>query len=391
MGKEGIFVLLCKRTAPRCCLGLARMRQLSSLLQGLARSMALGKERKEEEQGTVLRTSGTLRGEGSGTLAAVWSRRGEKGTNQDCSVVWEGFGCQEDTIFCGIFDGHGQWGHYVSKAVRDSLPPSLLRRWQEAVTLASLINGEKKLCDSQFDLWKQSYLAAAAAVDEELRRSRRLDAVNSGSTALSIIKKGDTMVIANVGDSRAVLGTTSDDGSIAAVQLTVDFKPNLPQEKARIVQCKGRVYCDEDEPGVHRVWLPDREAPGLAMSRAFGDYCVKDYGVISAPEVTQRRITARDQFVILATDGVSSQPPFYALAVGTILLHRLMVVEKWRQVWDVVSNEEAVQIVAATPEREKAAKRLVQWAVRAWRRKRRGYAVDDCSAICLFFHHSPPS
>uniref|UniRef100_M8BAW9 protein-serine/threonine phosphatase n=1 Tax=Aegilops tauschii TaxID=37682 RepID=M8BAW9_AEGTA len=325
----------------------ARMRQLSSLLQGLARLMA-GKERKEEDpQGTVLRMSGTLRGEGSGTLAAVWSRRGEKGTNQDCSVVWEGFGCQDDTVFCGIFDGHGQWGHYVSKAVRDSLPSSLFRR---------------------------------------------LDAVNSGSTALSIVKKGNMMVIANVGDSRAVLGTTSDDGSIAAVQLTVDFKPNLPQEKARIVQCKGRVHCHEDEPGVHRVWLPDREAPGLAMSRAFGDYCVKDYGVISAPEVTQRKITARDQFVILATDGVRDK--FLLSMVVPFLCalpHHLMDVEKWGQVWDVVTNEEAVQIVADTPEREKAAKRLVQCAVRAWRRKRRGYAVDDCSAICLFLHHSPLS
>ena len=40
------------------------------------------------------------------------------------------------------------------------------------------------------------------------------------------------------------------------------------------------------------------------MSRAFGDYCVKDFGLISVPEVTQRNITNRDQFVILATDGV---------------------------------------------------------------------------------------
>jgi hypothetical protein len=65
------------------------MRQISSMLQGLARSMA-GKERKgEEEHGTVLRTSGTLRGEGSETFAAAYSRRGEKGTNQDCSIVWE--------------------------------------------------------------------------------------------------------------------------------------------------------------------------------------------------------------------------------------------------------------------------------------------------------------
>jgi len=64
------------------------------MLQGLARSMSLGKDTKggegeEEEQGTVLRTSGTLWGEGSETFAAVCSRRGEKGTNQDCSIVWE--------------------------------------------------------------------------------------------------------------------------------------------------------------------------------------------------------------------------------------------------------------------------------------------------------------
>jgi hypothetical protein len=55
----------------------------------------------------------------------------------------------------------------------------------------------------------------------------------------------------------------------------------------------------------------------------------------------------------------------------------------------VISNDEAVQIVAATADREKAAKRLVECAVRAWR-QRRGIGVDDCSAICLFFH-SPPS
>ena len=274
----------------------------------------------------------------------------------------QGYGCQDDTIFCGVFDGHGQWGHYVAKAVRESLPQQLLCRWQEAVALTSLIDGEKRLGDCQFDLLRQSYLAAAAAVDDELRRSRRLDAVNSGCTALSIVKQGDLMVVANVGDSRAVLATTSDDGDVTAVQLTVDFKPDLPQEKARIMQCEGRVHCLDDEPGVHRVWVPHREAPGLAMSRAFGDYCVKDYGVISAPEVTQRRITAQDQFVILATDGV----------------------------WDVLSNEEAVRIVAATPDREKAAKRLVECAVRGWRRKRRGVAVDDCSAVCLFFHTPAP-
>lgn len=78
----------------------------------------------------------------------------------------------------------------------------------------------------------------------------------------------------------------------------------LAEEAERIIECRGRVFCLEDEPGVHRLWLPDEESPGLAMSRAFGDYCVKGYGLISEPLVTQRHITSRDQFVVLATDGV---------------------------------------------------------------------------------------
>jgi hypothetical protein len=48
----------------------------------------------------------------------------------------------------------------------------------------------------------------------KLRRSRRLDAVQSGCTALSIVKQGDLMVVANADDSRFVLGTTTDDGAI---------------------------------------------------------------------------------------------------------------------------------------------------------------------------------
>jgi serine/threonine protein phosphatase PrpC len=80
--------------------------------------------------------------------------------------------------------------------------------------LASLINDEKKLGDYQFNLWKKSYVPAYTTVDDKLRRSRRLDAVQSGCTTLSIVKQGDLMVVVNVGDSRVVLGTTSDNGTI---------------------------------------------------------------------------------------------------------------------------------------------------------------------------------
>ena len=80
--------------------------------------------------------------------------------------------------------------------------------------MVSRIDDEKKLGDCQFDLWKQSYMATCAAVYNKLQRSRRLDAVQSGCTALSIVKQGDLMVVANVDDSRVVLGTATDDGAI---------------------------------------------------------------------------------------------------------------------------------------------------------------------------------
>ncbi|KAM7478404.1 hypothetical protein LguiA_026617 [Lonicera macranthoides] len=356
------------------------MGHFSSMFNGLARSFQIKKSRNSGDCGgreaveamakeakkndLLLKSSGIVNLDGSKNFASVCSRRGEKGVNQDCCLVWEEFGCQDDMMFCGIFDGHGPWGHYVAKRVRASMPSSLLCNWQEALVEAALdpnldLESEKK--HHRFDIWKHSYLKTCVAVDQELEQHRKIDSFYSGTTALTIVRQGELMIVANVGDSRAVLGTTCDAGSIVAVQLTVDFKPNLPQEAERIMQCKGRVFCLEDEPGVHRVWLPDEESPGLAMSRAFGDYCVKDFGLISMPEVTERQITSRDQFVVLASDGV----------------------------WDVVSNQEAVEIVSRTEDRAKAAKKLVECAVKAWKHKRRGIAIDDISAICLFLHSSP--
>ncbi|KAF8015962.1 hypothetical protein BT93_H1494 [Corymbia citriodora subsp. variegata] len=358
------------------------MGHLSTIFNGLARSFSFKKGRSIEDcdgretaeamakeakkNDLILSSSGIVNVDNSENFASVFSKRGEKGVNQDCCIVWEEFGCQNDMIFCGIFDGHGPWGHYVAKRVRETMPPSLLCNWQESLAQASLdpdfdLESDKK--GQRFDIWKSSYLKTCAAIDNELGQLRKIDSCYSGTTALSIVRQGEHIIIANVGDSRAVLATTSEDGSLLPVQLTVDFKPNIPQETERIIQCNGRVFCLEDEPGVHRLWLPDDESPGLAMSRAFGDYCVKDFGLISEPDVTQRNISSRDQFVVLATDGV----------------------------WDVVSNQEAVDVVSSTPDRSKSAKRLVECAARAWKHNRRGIAMDDISAICLFFHSSPLS
>lgn len=107
-------------------------------------------------------------------------------------VLDQEFGCQADMIFCGIFDGHGPWGHFVAKKVRESMPSSLLCNWQETLAEASLLpdiefDSDKKL--HRFNIWKHSYVKTCAAVDQELQQHRKIDSFYSGTTALTIVRQ----------------------------------------------------------------------------------------------------------------------------------------------------------------------------------------------------------
>jgi protein phosphatase 2C family protein 2/3 len=57
---------------------------------------------------------------------------------------------------------------------------------------------------------------------------------SAGTTALAAVVQGNTLYVANAGDSRAVLSRAGK-----AVQLSRDHKPQEPSEKQRI-QVRGR-------------------------------------------------------------------------------------------------------------------------------------------------------
>ena len=67
--------------------------------------------------------------------------------------------------------------------------------------------------------------------------------------------------------------------TLIAEELSKDHKLDDEAECDRIIQAGGRVdsFKDTQNPlesiGPKRVWLPDQEVPGLAMSRSMGD-CV---------------------------------------------------------------------------------------------------------------------
>ncbi|CAA3024065.1 probable phosphatase 2C 6 [Olea europaea subsp. europaea] len=335
------------------------------------------------EERALHQIQGRLFSNGANGIACLYTQQGKKGTNQDAMIIWENFCTRSNTnaIFCGVFDGHGPFGHMVARKVRDTLPLLLREEWEAKSGSKQISAGEKGnhtgmirfdefMDDGGFDSievddneklpemhmpLKRSILKAFKLMDKELKLHSTIDCFCSGTTAVTLIMQDQDLIIGNIGDSRAVLATRNKDNSLMAVQLTVDLKPNLPREAARIQKCKGRVFALQDEPEVARVWLPNSNSPGLAMARAFGDFCLKDFGLISIPDVYYHHITKGDEFVVLATDGV----------------------------WDVLSNKEAVDIVASAPG-PTAARALVDCATRAWRLKYPTSKNDDCAVVCLF-------
>ncbi|KAL6604619.1 hypothetical protein ACP70R_043046 [Stipagrostis hirtigluma subsp. patula] len=315
-------------------------------------------------------------GDAGRKVASLYSQKGKKGPNQDAVILCQGFG-MEDGVFCGVFDGHGRCGQYISKLVRDYLPFMILSH-RNALFLSAGAADDDDLAFSDaspssstdssgnsspqpspaqlLEEWREACTNAFEAMDKELKLQANMDCNFSGTTAVCAIKQGKDLIIANLGDSRAVLATMSETGYLKAVPLTTDQKPNVPQEAERIKRCNGRVFALKDEPSVLRVWLPDEDCPGLAMARSLGDLRLKRHGVVSEPQVAHRRIAAGDLFIILATDGV----------------------------WDVLSNEEVVSIVCATPRKQHASKAVAEAAAQRWRTRYPASRVDDCSAVCLF-------
>uniref|UniRef100_A0A1D1Y2P5 protein-serine/threonine phosphatase n=1 Tax=Anthurium amnicola TaxID=1678845 RepID=A0A1D1Y2P5_9ARAE len=196
-------------------------------------------------------------------LASLYSRQGKKGPNQDSAIFCLGYGMEEG-VFCGVFDGHGRNGHMVSKLVRDLLP-SLVLSQREALLLADGDYDAEGAGDAEssvdfddcsvssspemFDEWKEACISAFRAMDRELTQHPDLDCCYSGTTAVTVIKQGKDLIIANLGDSRAVLGTLSEGGDPMAVPLTTDLKPSLPLRRPHIyvrVACR-RSGADSEE------------------------------------------------------------------------------------------------------------------------------------------------
>jgi integrin-linked kinase-associated serine/threonine phosphatase 2C len=182
---------------------------------------------------------------------------------------------------------------------------------------------------------------------KDLKKRYEVDIKNSGTTLCSAFILGNILYIVNVGDSRAVLGTYFSKVNIwKTTQLSVDHKPKSPKESKRILLYHGRIdrLKNEygEEYGPYRVFEKENDSvyPGLAISRTIGDDDAKKLGVVFEPDLFKYELKENDKVIIIGTDGL----------------------------WDILSNEEAIQIVGECKDNNKkcqeAAKILVDYATK---------------------------
>lgn len=117
-------------------------------------------------------------------------------------------------MFCGVFDGHGPFGHMVAKRVRDSLPLKLSAHWEvksddvlrESTQIRTcnmnsedtpLISVEEETGAFEetgkhpeiFKTLTESFLKAFKIMDWELKMIGNIDCFCSGTTAVTLVKQ----------------------------------------------------------------------------------------------------------------------------------------------------------------------------------------------------------
>ena len=193
----------------------------------------------------------------------------------------------------GVYDGHG--GAEVSEFIEKTFPALL-----QKATLARQARIDTATRANIVEAVKEALEEAVLELDSLiLDMCAEKDLRNVGSTLTVVYLVGDQLFTANVGDSRSILSHGD-----TCVALTIDHKPNLPEEEQRVRDAGGFV-------------VMGRVMGKLAVARALGDadfklesspmlqeFNIKSPVVVAQPDISARLVTEPDKFILLACDGL---------------------------------------------------------------------------------------
>mmetsp|Transcript_116889 Transcript_116889/g.212675 ORF Transcript_116889/g.212675 Transcript_116889/m.212675 type:complete len:415 (-) Transcript_116889:128-1372(-) len=278
---------------------------------------------------------------------------GKGGENQDSFVASTNQSGSKCLV--GVFDGHGEKGARISQLAKSSIARGLFTHKELHSDPVCALEG------------------AYSETQRHIERQYGSEALHSGTTAVAAYQHRDRLIVANVGDSRAVLGRceTSNEvltggSSLRAIELSSDQRPGRADERRRITQAGGVVQQSAFpvrqsiggpsrlvRVGPERVW--DRSGCyGLGVARSLGDLAMHPF-VTANPELHDRQIDPKDKVLILGTDGV----------------------------WDRLRSQEAVDIAARHQDPTAAAREITDVAKRRWHQETQGQVSDDITAVVV--------
>jgi len=208
----------------------------------------------------------------AGLILGVSSQQGKRPYQEDeygIKAFVGGNNGNPETHLFGLFDGHA--GGKCSKQIAATLPDILGEDAQFSNNLPQAIR-------RSFNNANEAFLKVA----ERMK-------LHDGSTGLVALLRDKKILIANVGDCRALVLSAG-----RPIQMSNDQKPTSMEEQKRIANLGGTIeYC----MGVARV------NGILAVSRAFGNRTLRQV-IRPDPEMTQRELTRDDDFLVMASDGL---------------------------------------------------------------------------------------
>ncbi|KAK4725536.1 hypothetical protein R3W88_028315 [Solanum pinnatisectum] len=279
--------------------------------------------------------------------------------------------------FVGIYDGHG--GPQASRFACDHLSRHLIRFARARGTI------DEEVLNNAVAATEEAFL-------DYVRERFETDPLiaSKGSCCLVGVIWNGTLYVASLGDSRAVLGHNHIErpDRIVALQLTNDHNASNVAVRNEL---------NASHPDDPNIVVYDREAWRvrgiIQITRALGDAYLKHQEfalgtnfpkfhlkvpitrpvVRADPEVSSRNLQAVDRFVIFASDGL----------------------------WDLLTNEKAVEIVNTYPKKGIARRLLVSALDEAARRVKIKYDGlkkvginerrtfhDDITVVVIFIDHN---
>ena len=286
--------------------------------------------------------------------------KGEDGftkVNQDSFLVLQNQYNFKDFNIFSVMDGHGVNGHLVSRFVTKYFTSF----FNNNKKMNQYINDEDTICyrlkKNEYDILKRAFRHA----ERDIGKNSDIDANFSGTTCVMVFQIGEKLICANVGDSRAIIVKGSNDNDLKIKPLSIDQKPDDPEESKRIIENGGEISQyeeDGEKSGPFRVWKKGEVYPGIAMSRSIGDLIASTLGVIPEPKFIEDKVDKDTKFIVVASDGV----------------------------WEFLDNKAVTNIVMPFYKKndpDGACKALTKESTEWWNKE--DIVVDDITVVCVFF------